>query len=263
MVARALTIAGSDSGGGAGLQADLKTFHRLGVFGTSAVTLITAQNTRGVERLELLAPDLVASQITAVLDDIGADAVKTGALGSGPIIEAVAEALRGRGLALVLDPVTISKHGHPLLPEAAVEALVRELLPLAAIVTPNLLEASALVGRPVENELQMMECARALHELGPGAVVVKGGERLGGEALDVFYDGRELLRLAAPRIETRSTHGTGCTYSAAITALLAKGTPLAGAVGGAKQFLSEAIASAPELGDPQGHGPVNHWAPAP
>ena len=259
MTVKALTIAGSDSGGGAGIQADLKTFHRFGVFGMSALTLVTAQSTVGVRHVHVLDPELVVAQIDAVLEDLGAEAVKTGALGSVAVIEAVCGALRAHGVTnLVVDPVMISKHGDPLLAPEAVAVLARSLLPLARVVTPNLPEASALTGRRIGNELEALEAARAIHGLGAGAVVIKGGHRLGGEALDILFDGAEVLRLPAPLIETRSTHGSGCTYSAAITARLAAGASLADAVREAKAFLTRAIESAPGLGS--GHGPVNHWA---
>ena len=255
----ALTIAGSDSGGGAGIQADLKTFHRFGVYGTSALTLITAQNTVGVREVQLLRPELVAKQIEVVAGDFEVRAAKTGALGSEELIEAVATAVEEHAIPnLVVDPVMISKHGDPLLPTGAVEVLERCLFPRAALVTPNLREATELLGVPVENEDRMRDAARAIRDLGAAAVLVKGGSLPGEEAVDLFYDGAEFVRLAAPRIDTPHTHGTGCTCSAAITALLARGETLIDAVRQAKDFMSRAIASAPGLG--HGHGPVNHWA---
>jgi hydroxymethylpyrimidine/phosphomethylpyrimidine kinase len=255
----ALTIAGSDSGGGAGIQADLKTFHRFGVFGTSALTLITAQNTIGVREMLLLPPALVASQIAAVAEDFDVRAAKTGALGSEDSIEAVATAIGEHAIPnLVVDPVMISKHGDLLLPETAVDALKRWLFPAASLVTPNLHEAAALLGRPVENEAGMRDAARAVRDLGARAVLVKGGHLAGDQAFDLFCDGAEFLRLSAPRIDTPHTHGTGCTYSAAIAALLARGEGVADAVSQAKDFISRAIASAPGIG--HAHGPVNHWA---
>ena len=259
MVARALTIAGSDSGGGAGIQADLKTFHQFGVYGMSVVTLVTAQNTQAVSDLHVLDPALVASQIDAVLEDLGADAVKTGALGSVAIIEVVSERLAAHSVPwVVIDPVMISKHGDSLLPDDAVTTLIQRLFPLASLVTPNLPEASALTGRSITSELDMMEAARAIRDMGAAAVVVKGGQRLGGEAVDILYDGWQVVRLPARLVDTQRTHGTGCTYSAAITALLAAGRELPDAVAEAKRFLSRAIESAPSLGS--GYGPVNHWA---
>ena len=255
----ALTIAGSDSGGGAGIQADLKTFHHFGVYGTSALTLITAQNTVAVREVHLLPPELVAKQIEVVAGDFELCAAKTGALGSRELIEAVAACVAEHAIPnLVVDPVMISKHGDPLLPKGAVDALKRRLFPNAALVTPNLHEAAALLGDAVENEDQMREAARAVRDLGAAAVLVKGGQLRGKEAVDLFYDGAEFVRLAAPRIDTPHTHGTGCTYSAAITALLARGETLVDAVRQAKDFISRAIASAPGLG--HGRGPVNHWA---
>ena len=256
---RVLTVAGSDSGGGAGIQADLKTFQRFGVYGMSALTLVTVQNTVGVSGIHLLDPATVAGQIAAVAGDIGVDAAKTGALGSIAIIEAVADALARHRIAnLVVDPVMISKHGDPLLPDEAVGALIRHLLPLARVVTPNLHEARVLSGRAIDTEADMGEAARAIRDLGAAAVVVKGGRGLGREAVDVVLEGEILTRLPAPVIDTRHTHGSGCTYSAAITALLAGGTPLVEAATRAKAFLSRAIGTAPGLGS--GRGPVNHWA---
>jgi hydroxymethylpyrimidine/phosphomethylpyrimidine kinase len=255
----ALTIAGSDSGGGAGIQADLKTFHRFGVFGTSAVTLVTAQNSVGVRDVQLLSPRLVANQIAAVAEDFDVRAAKTGALGSAELIEAVAGAIaRHRIPNLVVDPVMVSKHGEALLARDAVDALRRQLLPRAALVTPNLHEAAALLGENVENEDQMRDAARALRDTGAAAVLIKGGHLTGGEAVDVFYDGTDFMRLAAPRIDTPHTHGTGCTYSAAVVALLARGEPLGQAIRQAKDFITRAIANAPGLG--KGHGPLDHWA---
>ena len=255
----ALTLAGSDSGGGAGIQADLKTFQRFGVYGTSALTLITAQNTVGVRRVELLSTQLILQQIAAVAEDFEVRAAKTGALGSPAIIEAVAAAVEEHALSkLVVDPVMISKHGDPLLDEGAVEILKARLFPRALLVTPNLHEAAALLGRPVGREGEMRDAARAVRDLGASAVLVKGGHLPGGEAVDLFYDGSDFVRLASPRIETPHTHGTGCTYSAAIAALMARGETLAAAVREAKVFISRAIASAPGLG--HGHGPVDHRA---
>ena len=256
---KALTIAGSDSGGGAGIQADLKTFQRFGVFGTSALTLVTAQNTVGVQGVHLLPPEVIAQQIASVAADLRPDAVKTGALGSVAIIEAVADAVLRHELApLVVDPVMISKHGDLLLGADAVEALAARLFPLATLVTPNLHEAAALVGGALETESQMREAARAIAARGPKAVLVKGGSLGGGEAVDVLWDGAEFFRFAAPRVETRSTHGTGCTFSAAITAQLALGASLRDAVRAAKSWTHKAITAAPGIGG--GRGPVDHGA---
>ena len=255
----ALTIAGSDSGGGAGIQADLKTFHHFEVYGTCALTLVTAQNTIGVQRVELLAPELVVAQIDAVANDFTVAAAKTGALGSAAIVAAVAEAvLRHRIAKLVVDPVMISKHGHALLGADAIDALRRALLPRAALLTPNLPEAAALVGGELTSQRNIEDAARALHALGAGAVLVKGGHGTGDEVADLLFDGHSLTWLRAARQHTPHTHGTGCTYSAAITARLALGDDLASAVRTAHAFVLRAIASAPGLG--HGHGPVNHWA---
>jgi hydroxymethylpyrimidine/phosphomethylpyrimidine kinase len=254
-----LTIAGSDPSGGAGLQADLKTFHQFGVYGEAVVTLITVQNTRTVARVEVLDPALVGAQLDAVLADIPPGAAKTGALGSAAVIEAVAARAADFGFPLVVDPVMISKHGAPLMEERAREALVHALLPAARLVTPNLHEAAALTGRAVTNPAEMEDAARALHARTGAAVLVKGGH-LEGEASDVLFDGREARRYTSARIDTRHTHGTGCTYSAAITACLARGMEVPVAVAAAKRFIAEAIRTNPGLGS--GNGPVNHHAAA-
>jgi hydroxymethylpyrimidine/phosphomethylpyrimidine kinase len=259
----ALTIAGSDSGGGAGIQADLKTFHRFGVYGASAVTLVTAQNTVSVRRVDVLPAALVVAQIDAVAEDLRPDAVKTGALGSREGVDAGAEAVARHGLRpLVVDPVMVSKHGEPLLGPEAGDALRRRLLPLATLVTPNLPEAIALLGGGViESERDMEAAARALVGLGAGAALVKGGHGSGPEVVDLLFDGERLVRLPAPRLDTRHTHGTGCSYSAAITARLARGDELAAAVRVARAWIARAIAGAPGLGG--GHGPIDHWAAVP
>jgi hydroxymethylpyrimidine/phosphomethylpyrimidine kinase len=256
----ALTVAGSDSGGGAGIQADLKTFHRHGVYGTSAVTLVTAQNTRGVARVDLLPAGAIAAQIDAVAADLRPAATKTGALGGAEGVAAVAAALARHALRpLVVDPVMIAKHGDPLLAADAVEALRRRLLPQATLLTPNLPEAAALLGGgALEREADVEAAARALVALGPAAVLVKGGHGEGTEVADLLLAGGETLWLRAPRLATRHTHGTGCSYAAAITARLAHGDDLARAVRTAHAWLARAIATAPGLGG--GHGPVNHWA---
>ena len=259
MIPVALTIAGSDSGGGAGIQADLRTFQRFGVFGTSALTLVTAQNTLGVRALERLPAELITSQIAAVVEDFDLCATKTGALGSAEGVCAVADAVERHAIAnLVVDPVMISKHGDALLAEGAAALLTRRLLPLARLVTPNLDEAAALLGAPVESEAQMRDAAQALTKLGAAAALLKGGHLGGEEAVDILYDGDSFTRLAAPRIDTPHTHGTGCTYAAAITALLARGEALADATRQAKHFITRAIANAPGLG--RGRGPVDPWA---
>jgi len=254
-VARALTIAGSDSGGGAGIQADLKTFSALGVYGMTALTAVTAQNTVTVTAIVELSPDVVAGQIDAVVTDIGVDAAKTGMLSSAAIIETVGERLRYHGIgSLVVDPVMISKSGARLLRPEAVDALRREILPLALVVTPNLHEAGALSGREIRTLAQMEDAARAIADLGPRYVVVKGGH-LEGAAVDVLYDGRTIERLEAPRVPTPHTHGTGCVFSAAITAHLARGADARTAVREAKTFITAAIAAALPIG--RGHGPAN------
>jgi hydroxymethylpyrimidine/phosphomethylpyrimidine kinase len=257
MVAKALTIAGSDSGGGAGIQADLKTFAALGVYGSSAITAITAQNTRGVFGVQEVEPALVAAQIDAVIDDIGAAATKTGMLSSAAIAEAVADRIRHYRLPnLVVDPVMVAKSGDPLLRSDAVAALKQLLLPLALIVTPNLPEAETLVGRRLESDEDLRNAAREIVDLGARAVVVKGGHRTGA-ADDLLYDGHTFQTLHAERIDTPHTHGTGCTFSAAIAANLAKGMPLPLAVETAKTYLTGAIAAAYPIGS--GHSPVHHF----
>lgn len=251
MLPVALTIAGSDPSGGAGLQADLKTFHRFGVYGEAVVTLITVQNTVLLERVETLSPDLVLAQIRAVLADIPPRAAKTGVLGNVAVMEAVAEAAKSFDFPLVVDPVMISKHGARL-------GDVSSLVSRAYLLTPNLDEAAELAGFPVDNRGSMMRAAEALISMGARNVLVKGGH-LAGDALDLLYlEGGEVHEFSAARIETPHTHGTGCTYSAAITAELAKGTGLVQAVSLAKTFVTEAIRSNPGLG--RGSGPLNHFA---
>ena len=254
---RCLTIAGSDSGGGAGLQADLKTFTAFGVFGMSAVTAVTAQNTVAVSGVAEIRPDLVAAQIDAVASDIGIDAAKTGMLWCGAIVLAVADAVaRHRIPNLVVDPVMVSKTGARLLGEDAMEPLVGRLLPLAEVVTPNLPEAVALTGVEVKDEEGMREAARRIHLLGPRAVVIKGGHLEGPDVVDLYYDGRSFEALRGERIESRSTHGTGCTFAAALAAGLALGNRPLDAVRRAKEYVAGAIRAAPRLG--RGSGPLNH-----
>jgi len=253
----ALTVAGSDPSGGAGIQADLKTFHQFGVYGQAAITLITVQNTVGVRRVECMPADLVAQQFRAVIEDIPPGAVKIGALGNREIIEAVAEVAGDLRCPLVVDPVAVSKHGARLLAGDAVDALKALLLPRAFLLTPNLEEAEMLTGMPVRDVAGMYAAAEKLMAMGPRAVLVKGGH-LAGNAIDILlYDGRR-VDFTAARIDTPHTHGTGCTYSAAITALLAEGEDLESAVGKAKLYISEAIRTNPGLG--RGSGPVNHHA---
>ena len=256
----ALTIAGSDPSGGAGIQADLKTFHQFGVYGEAVITLLTVQNTVRVSRVEVMAAALVLEQLEAVLEDIPPAAAKTGALGSAEVVSAVARAAGGFGFPLVVDPVMVSKHGLPLLPESAVSALRGQLVPRAALVTPNVPEAEALTGIAIRNLDDARRAARRLCEMGAQAVLIKGGH-LAGEATDVLFDGTEWREFPAPRLETRHTHGTGCTYSAAITAGLAQGMALVAAVARAKGFIHEAIRTNPGLGC--GSGPVNHHASIP
>ncbi len=254
----ALTIAGSDPSGGAGIQADLKTFHQFGVYGEAVVTLVTVQNTTRVSRVECLAHDLVAGQIQAVIEDIPPGAAKTGALGNAAIVEAVARAAEGFAFPLVVDPVMISKHGAPLLPPEAQRMLRERLLPRAALVTPNLPEAEVLAGFPVRGPGQMRRAAEAIVALGAKAVLVKGGH-LDGASTDLLLAEGGWYEYPGERIQTPHTHGTGCTLSAAITAALAQGSPLPEAVRRAKGFVQEAIRTGPGLG--RGSGPVNHFAP--
>ena len=260
MTAIALTIAGSDSGGGAGIQADLKTFSALGVFGTSAITAITAQNTQGVRAVEDVSPAMIAAQIDAVLDDMAIGAVKIGMVSRVETIRTIAQRLAAHGIRPVLDPVMVATSGDRLLQPDAVEALRTELVPLAALVTPNLPEAALLTGSEIAaGEDEMLAQAQAIVALGASAALVKGGHAGGDEAVDIFFDGRETLRLAAPRIATPNTHGTGCTLSAAIAAGLAKGLPLREAVAEAKAYLHAALAAGATLRIGQGSGPVHHF----
>jgi hydroxymethylpyrimidine/phosphomethylpyrimidine kinase len=254
---RALSIAGSDSGGGAGIQADLKTFSALGVFGMTAITAVTIQNTRGVSGYEALPPQVVADQIRAVVTDIGVDAAKTGMLGSAPIVEAVAEAVAETAIPnLVVDPVAVSKHGHRLLDEDAVGVLRERILPLATLVTPNLPEAAVLAGFDVTDRDLMEDAAETIQAMGPEAVLVKGGHLPGATgADDLFFDGDRMVWVAGERIETANTHGTGCTLSSAIAAYLARGDELLTAVRQGKVFVTEAIRAALPLGG--GIGPVD------
>lgn len=255
----ALTIAGSDPSGGAGIQADLKTFHQFGVYGMSVVTLTTIQNTTAVFSVDPLDPDYVARQLEAVTSDIPPQAAKTGALGTAEIIAAVALWAAKKSCPLVVDPVMISKHGQPLMQHDARRALVQELLPYAALVTPNLPEAAALTGSEVLSLDDMRQAARRIADLGPRAVLIKGGHLAAGhDAVDLLYAGGAEELFTTQRYDTRHTHGTGCTYSAAITAELAKGADLSAAVRAAKRYISEAIATAPGLG--HGSGPINHHA---
>lgn len=256
-IPRVLTIAGSDSGGGAGIEADLKTMTALGCFGMAAITAITAQNTRGVFGIHEVPPEEVARQIDVVLEDIGADAAKTGMLCSAAIICAVAGALRRRPVEkLVADPVMVAKSGDALLREDAREALIAELLPLAYIVTPNVPEAEALAGMSISDAASIRRAAERIRALGPKYVLLKGGHLEGPEATDWLFDGDIMRSFSAPRIGTKNTHGTGCTFSAAIACHLARGAAAPEAVAHAKEYLSGAIRHSFPLGT--GHGPLNH-----
>lgn len=263
-VPRALTIAGSDSGGGAGIQADLKTFQALGVYGMSAITALTAQNTLGVEGIHEVPAAFVRRQIDVVVADIGVDAVKTGMLANAEIVSAVAGAIRDHAIEqLVIDPVSASKHGDPLLRPEAIEALRDELLPLATVVTPNVGEVRVLVDVEIGGVGDLGRAAEALLALGPRWVLVKGGHLPGNEdATDLLTDGDEWIEISSRRLETRDTHGTGCTLASAIAAGLALGRPVPDAVRGAKRFVTAAIAAGVRVGE--GIGPVNpSWAIAP
>ncbi len=253
-----MTIAGSDSGGGAGIQADLKSFAAMGVYGASVITAITAQNTLRVTAVHEVPLDIVAAQIDAVVSDIRPDAVKTGMLSSAPIIDLVADRVKRYNLRkLVVDPVMVAKSGDRLLREDAVDSLRRRLLPLATVVTPNLPEAEALAEMSIKSEDDVRKAARAIVRQGARAVVMKGGHREGPEVVDLLYDGRRYHRFTAPRIETTSTHGTGCTFASAIAAGLARGLGLVESVARAKEYVTEAIRRAYPVG--HGHGPLDHF----
>ncbi|MFV0360679.1 bifunctional hydroxymethylpyrimidine kinase/phosphomethylpyrimidine kinase [Tropicimonas sp.] len=258
-VATALSIAGSDPSGGAGVQADLKTFSARGVYGMAALTALTAQNTCGVSGVHPVPPAFVARQIGAIFDDIRVDAIKIGMIAGAGVASAVAGVLACYPGPVVLDPVMVAKGGHPLLPADAVAALKADLLPVATLLTPNLPEAAALLGtEPATTREQMVAQARELAALGP-AVLLKGGHLEGAESPDLLIAGDLVAWFHAPRIETRNTHGTGCTLSAAIAAELAKGHPLPQAVSNAKTWLSGALAAADDLDIGHGHGPTHHF----
>lgn len=262
MTAIALTIAGSDSSGGAGIQADLKTFSALGVYGASAIVALTAQNTRGVTAIHDAPPDFIAAQIEAVMEDLDVGAVKIGMVSRAETIVTIADALLRHGVKnVVVDPVMVATSGARLLAPDAIAAVRERLLPLALVVTPNLPEAAELLGRAVaRTEDDMAEQARALKAFGPSSVLVKGGHGDGAESVDLFLGENDaVLRLAAPRVATRNTHGTGCTLSSAIAAELAKGRPLDEAVSSAKAYVARAIEAADDLGVGRGHGPVHHF----
>ncbi len=256
-VYKALTIAGSDSGAGAGIQADLKTFAAFGVYGTSVITAITAQNTVGVTQILELSPDLVAAQIDAVIEDIGTQALKTGMLANSAIIEIVSEKIREYHLEnLVVDPVMVAKGGDLLLHQEAIETLRSRLIPLATIVTPNLPEAAQLTGIQGTKTKEIREAAKQIIAMGARSVVIKGGHRK-GPATDLFYDGKKFRELSVHRVRTPHTHGTGCTFSAAIAAGLAKGEKLEAAVVLAKRYITQAIRRGFAIGS--GHSPVHHF----
>jgi hydroxymethylpyrimidine/phosphomethylpyrimidine kinase len=258
---RAMTIAGSDSGAGAGIQADLKTFWAFGVYGTSVITAVTAQNTIEVAAIAEVPEEVVIAQLDTVFEDIGASAVKTGMLANRAIIENVVDRLEAWGPKfLVVDPVMISKSGAPLLQPDAIRTLANELLPHATIVTPNVPEAEVLSKRKLESPDDIREAARAIHALGPQLVIIKGGH-LSGPAVDLVFDGESFTPIEGERIETRNTHGTGCTFSAAITALLAHGIEPLEAIRLAKRYIEAALVHSCSIG--AGHSPVNHAAPLP
>lgn len=264
-----LTIAGSDSGGGAGIQADLKTFSALGVYGCSVITALTAQNTRAVTGVFDIPPDFIRDQMDAVFSDLAVKAVKIGMLSRPETIRAVADGLRARGPRhIVLDPVMAAKSGDALIREDAIASLREELVPLAAIITPNLPEAAVLLDeRPVSSAGEMPGCAERLLSLGAKAVLLKGGHLGGRDSPDLLHDGERAIRLDARRLGTRNTHGTGCTLSSAVAAGLAKGQDLTDAVSQAKSYISAALAAADRIGVGGGHGPVHHfhalWPPRP
>ncbi len=256
---RILTIAGSDPGGGAGIQADLKTITVLGGFGMSVITALTAQNTLGVHGIFDVPPEFIAAQFDAVAGDIGVDAAKTGMLASSEVIRTVTGKIRRYGIAkLVVDPVMVAKGGASLIREEAKETLIAELIPLAFVLTPNIPEAEVLAGIGIASREDMKEAARIIRGLGARHVVVKGGH-LSGDAVDLLYDGREFREFASPRIATADTHGTGCTYSAAIATALGFGKDVPTAVAEAKRYITAAVRHAWRVG--KGHGPTNHLAP--
>ncbi|WP_282091417.1 bifunctional hydroxymethylpyrimidine kinase/phosphomethylpyrimidine kinase [Epibacterium ulvae] len=256
----ALTIAGSDSGGGAGIQADLKTFSALGVFGTSAITALTAQNTQGVTRVQAVEPGMAAAQISAVIDDIAINAIKIGMLATSDLILEVTEAVEGLSSPIVLDPVMIATSGDPLLADDAVETLKTALLPRATVLTPNLPEAARLLGEDTAaTEDHVIAQGFALLELGPKAVVMKGGHGRGESCRDYLITAETVTAYEAPRLKTRNTHGTGCTLSSALTAELAKGTLLSDAMERCHGWLHEAIRASDIINIGKGHGPVHHF----
>ncbi|WP_020155289.1 bifunctional hydroxymethylpyrimidine kinase/phosphomethylpyrimidine kinase [Caldibacillus debilis] len=259
-VSKALTIAGSDSGGGAGIQADLKTFQELNVYGMSVLTAVTAQNTLGVQAVYPMTPEAVRRQIDSIAQDMGTDALKTGMLFSAEIIAAVAEKIRQyQWEKVVVDPVMVAKGGETLLEWEAVDSLKNDLLPLACLVTPNIPEAEVLTEMSIQTMEDKKAACQKLHRLGPKWVLIKGGHDRGDDqATDILFDGKEFFTFQSKRIPTKNTHGTGCTFSAAITAELAKGAEVPDAVSAAKKFIAAAIENGIKIG--KGHGPTNHWA---
>jgi hydroxymethylpyrimidine/phosphomethylpyrimidine kinase len=260
-VANVLTIAGSDSGGGAGIQADLKTISALGAYGLSVITALTAQNTKAVTAIHDVPTDVIKAQLDAVFDDIRIDAVKIGMLSRPEVIETVAERLNHYGATkIVLDPVMVAKSGDALLQPVAVSALIEHLLPLATVITPNLPEAGVLLDRPDPSDLEaMQQAASDLRALGPKAVLLKGGHLTNGDAVDIFEDENGQQMLKSARVPTKNTHGTGCTLSAAIAALLGQGQPLSKAAALGKRYIADAIGAADDLDVGKGHGPVHHF----
>jgi hydroxymethylpyrimidine/phosphomethylpyrimidine kinase len=259
----ALTIAGSDSSGGAGIQADLKTFTALGVYGASVITALTAQNTRGVEGVEAIRPEFVLAQLNSVLSDLDVGAVKTGMLANGAIVTTVARRLRevtgsGRPLPLIVDPVMVATSGDALLEADAIDAIRQELAPLATLLTPNLAEAARLLGaEPADSEAAAAAQAKALFARLGCPILLKGGHASGSEAVDLYFAGSELVRLSRPRLDTPHSHGSGCVLSAAVAALQARGLGLQAAIAGAKAFVWQGLAAGASLGVGQGRGPVD------
>lgn len=256
MIPRVLIIAGSDSGGGAGIQGDIKTVTCLGGYAATAITALTAQNTLGVHGVYPIPPAFITQQIEVVLSDIGADAIKTGMLHSAEVIEAIVDALANSNIPLIVDPVMVAKGGAPLLAEAALHALRTRLIPRAALLTPNLPEASLLLGRPIATLADMEEAAPALLALGAQAVLLKGGHLTTDKLTDMLITKEGITRFTSPRIESRHTHGTGCTLASAMATFIAAGIPLPGATERARAYVQGALKTAPQLG--AGHGPLGH-----
>lgn len=266
MTAIALTIAGSDSGGGAGIQADLKTFSALGAYGASVLTAVTAQNTMGVSAVEDISPSMIAAQMQAVFSDLAVNAVKIGMVSRSETIGVIADGLAAYRGPLVVDPVMVATSGDRLLQEEAIETLIARLLPLATLVTPNLPEAALLTGREIaQDQTEMVDQARMILGFGAGAVLIKGGHGSGAESTDLLVTAQSVTEFSAPRIETRNDHGTGCTLAAAATAALGRGLPLADACRAAKAYLHAALDAGRALKVGKGHGPVHHfhawWTP--